>query len=55
VSAANAGEFITAGARAVALGSNLVDAKTVGEGDWATITGRAREAVEAVRAARHAR
>jgi 2-dehydro-3-deoxyphosphogluconate aldolase / (4S)-4-hydroxy-2-oxoglutarate aldolase len=52
VSAANAGEFIKAGARAVALGSNLVDARSVAAGDWATVASRAREAVEAVRAAR---
>lgn len=52
VSAQNAGDFIKAGARAVALGSNLVDGASVANGDWATITGRAREAVAAVQAAR---
>ena len=52
VSAENAGDFIKAGARAVALGSNLVDEKSVSAGDWATITGRAQAAVAAVKAAR---
>jgi 2-dehydro-3-deoxyphosphogluconate aldolase/(4S)-4-hydroxy-2-oxoglutarate aldolase len=52
VSVENAGEFIRAGARAVALGSNLVDGTSVANGDWATITGRAQAAVNAVAAAR---
>jgi 2-dehydro-3-deoxyphosphogluconate aldolase/(4S)-4-hydroxy-2-oxoglutarate aldolase len=52
VSVENAGDFIRAGARAVALGSNLVDEASVAARDWATITGRAQAAVEAVRAAR---
>ena len=52
VSAENAGEFIKAGAIAVALGSNLVDAKTVAAGDWATIEQRSRTVIDAVRAAR---
>jgi 2-dehydro-3-deoxyphosphogluconate aldolase/(4S)-4-hydroxy-2-oxoglutarate aldolase len=52
VSAENAGDFIRAGARAVALGSNLVDAQSVASKDWATITSRAQAAVEAVRQAR---
>jgi 2-dehydro-3-deoxyphosphogluconate aldolase/(4S)-4-hydroxy-2-oxoglutarate aldolase len=53
VSAENAGEFIKAGARAVALGSNLVDGTSVANGDWATITSRAQEAVNAVAMARN--
>jgi 2-dehydro-3-deoxyphosphogluconate aldolase/(4S)-4-hydroxy-2-oxoglutarate aldolase len=52
VSADNAGEFIKAGARAVALGSNLVDAGSVAAGDWGTITQRACDAVAAVQDAR---
>ena len=52
VSAENAGDFIRAGARAVALGSNLVDEKSVANRDWATITARSRAAVEAVKTAR---
>ncbi len=52
VSVENAGDFIRAGARAVALGSNLVDEQTVGKKDWATLTARASAAVEAVRRAR---
>jgi 2-dehydro-3-deoxyphosphogluconate aldolase/(4S)-4-hydroxy-2-oxoglutarate aldolase len=55
VSADNAGEFIKAGARAVALGSNLVDAGSVAAGDWGTITQRARDAVAAVHDARAAK
>jgi len=54
VSAENAGDFIKAGARAVALGSNLVDGTSVANRDWKTITARAQAAVEAVRAARDA-
>jgi 2-dehydro-3-deoxyphosphogluconate aldolase/(4S)-4-hydroxy-2-oxoglutarate aldolase len=48
----NAGEFITAGAVAVALGSNLVDNATVQAGDWPEVTRRARlvaSTVESVR------
>ena len=52
VSVENAGDFIRAGARAVALGSNLVDEQSVANKDWATITARSRSAVEAVQAAR---
>jgi 2-dehydro-3-deoxyphosphogluconate aldolase/(4S)-4-hydroxy-2-oxoglutarate aldolase len=52
VSAENAGDFIRAGARAVALGSNLVDATSVANKDWTTITERAKAAVDAVRLAR---
>jgi 2-dehydro-3-deoxyphosphogluconate aldolase/(4S)-4-hydroxy-2-oxoglutarate aldolase len=54
VSAENAGDFIRAGARAVALGGNLVDAQSVASRDWTTITTRARAAVAAVQAARNA-
>ena len=52
ISVENAGDFIRAGAIAVALGGNLVDAKTVSAGDWLTIEGRSRAVVSAVRAAR---
>jgi 2-dehydro-3-deoxyphosphogluconate aldolase/(4S)-4-hydroxy-2-oxoglutarate aldolase len=48
----NAGDFIRAGARSVAAGSNLVDARTVAAGDWATITSRAAAYVDAVASAR---
>jgi 2-dehydro-3-deoxyphosphogluconate aldolase / (4S)-4-hydroxy-2-oxoglutarate aldolase len=48
----NAGEFIRAGAVAVALGSNLVDARSVSTEDWATITARAQAIVDAVVRAR---
>ena len=51
----NAGEFIRAGAVAVALGSNLVDARSVANDDWETITARARAIVEAVAQARRGR
>jgi 2-dehydro-3-deoxyphosphogluconate aldolase/(4S)-4-hydroxy-2-oxoglutarate aldolase len=52
VTVENAGEFIKAGARGVAAGSNLVDAKSVAAQDWSTITARATAYVEAVAAAR---
>ena len=48
----NAGEFIRAGAVAVALGSNLVDTRSVASEDWATITARARAITDAVARAR---
>ncbi|MGE3798269.1 MAG: bifunctional 4-hydroxy-2-oxoglutarate aldolase/2-dehydro-3-deoxy-phosphogluconate aldolase [Thermomicrobiales bacterium] len=48
----NAADFIRAGAVAVALGSNLVDGKTVANADWSEITRRATELIEAVKAAR---
>lgn len=52
VSVDNASDFIRAGARAVALGSNLVDAASVANRDWVTISSRASAAVAAVRDAR---
>ncbi|MCD6031893.1 MAG: 2-dehydro-3-deoxyphosphogluconate aldolase/4-hydroxy-2-oxoglutarate aldolase [Thermomicrobiales bacterium] len=52
VDAANAGEFIRAGAVAVALGSNLVDARSVANDDWPTITERAQAIIAAVARAR---
>ena len=48
----NAGEFIRAGAVAVALGSNLVDGRSVATEDWETITARAQAIVDAVTQAR---
>ncbi len=48
VSLENAADFIRAGAVAVALGSNLVDVKSVAAADWPTITERARALVDAV-------
>jgi 2-dehydro-3-deoxyphosphogluconate aldolase / (4S)-4-hydroxy-2-oxoglutarate aldolase len=51
----NAGEFIRAGAVAVALGSNLVDGHTVATGTWETITARAQAIVDAVARARQPR
>ncbi len=48
----NAGDFIRAGASAIAVGSNLVDAGTVRKGDWPALTKRATAFVRAVRAAR---
>ena len=52
VSPENAAEFIRAGAAAVALGSNLVDARSVSAEGWETITARARAAVDEVARAR---
>lgn len=51
----NAGQFIQAGAVAVALGSNLVDAQTVERGDWSVLAKRARQAIDAVAEARRTR
>jgi 2-dehydro-3-deoxyphosphogluconate aldolase/(4S)-4-hydroxy-2-oxoglutarate aldolase len=48
----NAGEFIRAGAVAVALGSNLVDSQSVATEAWETITARAQAIVDAVAGAR---
>jgi 2-dehydro-3-deoxyphosphogluconate aldolase/(4S)-4-hydroxy-2-oxoglutarate aldolase len=48
----NAGDFIRAGAVAVALGSNLVDPATVRAGDWSTLEERARNLVGIVAEAR---
>jgi 2-dehydro-3-deoxyphosphogluconate aldolase/(4S)-4-hydroxy-2-oxoglutarate aldolase len=48
----NAGEFIRAGAVAVALGSNLVDSRSVATEDWETITARAQAIADAVARAR---
>ena len=48
----NAADFVRAGAVAVALGSHLVDARSVAANDWPTITERARRVTAAVRAAR---
>ena len=48
----NAGDFIRAGASAIAIGSNLVDAKTVQTQEWQMLTDRASAFVEAVRTAR---
>ena len=48
----NAGEFIRAGAVAVALGSNLVSPRAVASGDWENITNSARSITEAVAQAR---
>jgi 2-dehydro-3-deoxyphosphogluconate aldolase/(4S)-4-hydroxy-2-oxoglutarate aldolase len=51
----NAADFIRAGAVAVALGSNLVDARSVAREDWPTITARARAVTDAVAQARRPR
>jgi 2-dehydro-3-deoxyphosphogluconate aldolase/(4S)-4-hydroxy-2-oxoglutarate aldolase len=48
----NAAEFVRAGAVAVALGSALVDHRTVAQGDWANLTERARGVFESVKNAR---
>jgi 2-dehydro-3-deoxyphosphogluconate aldolase/(4S)-4-hydroxy-2-oxoglutarate aldolase len=55
VSLDNAGDFIRAGAVAVALGSNLVDQRTVAAGDWTTLTDRARRLSDAVATAKRDR
>jgi 2-dehydro-3-deoxyphosphogluconate aldolase/(4S)-4-hydroxy-2-oxoglutarate aldolase len=48
----NAADYIKAGAVAVAMGSSLVDNRTVREGRYEVISERARQAIAAVRAAR---
>ncbi len=48
----NAGDFIRAGACAIAVGGNLVDKAAVAAGDWQVLTDTARKYVEVVRAAR---
>ena len=52
VSLDNVGAFINAGAAAVAVGSNLVDAATVKAGDWRVLTERASAYIAAVQRAR---
>jgi 2-dehydro-3-deoxyphosphogluconate aldolase/(4S)-4-hydroxy-2-oxoglutarate aldolase len=52
VSVENAGDFIRAGAVAIAVGSNLVDAKSVENEDWSLLEERARALIAAVHAAR---
>lgn len=47
-----AGDFLKAGACAVAVGGELVDAKTLKEGKYEVITERARQYLEVVRKAR---
>ena len=51
----NAADFIRAGAVAVAMGSNLVDGKTVANRDWATITARAASLSKTIAEARAGR
>ncbi len=55
VSVDNAAAIVRAGAAAVALGSNLVDARSVAAADWATITERAQALAAAVAEGRRAR
>lgn len=52
VSLENTGDFIKAGAVAVAVGSNLVDRQAVKEGRWEALTATARKFVAAVKSAR---
>ena len=54
VNAANAAEFIAAGAFALGVGADLVDATALREGNLAKITSAAQELVQAVIAARAA-
>ncbi len=54
VNAANAAEFIAAGAFALGVGADLVDAKALREGDLGKISAAARELVNAVTSARAA-
>jgi 2-dehydro-3-deoxyphosphogluconate aldolase/(4S)-4-hydroxy-2-oxoglutarate aldolase len=54
VNAANAAEFIAAGAFALGVGADLVDATALREGNLEKISSAARELVEAVATARAA-
>ena len=54
VNAANAAEFIAAGAFALGVGADLVDAKALREGNLEKITSAARELVASVASARQA-
>jgi 2-dehydro-3-deoxyphosphogluconate aldolase/(4S)-4-hydroxy-2-oxoglutarate aldolase len=54
VNAANAADFIAAGAFALGVGADLVDAKALREGNLEKITIAARELVSAVASARAA-
>ena len=54
VDVANAGEYIRAGAAAVAMGGSLVNAKAIAQGQWDRITQTARQALAAVVDARTA-
>lgn len=55
VNAANAGEFIAAGAYALGVGADLVDAAALREGNLGKITSAAKELVQAVASARPAK
>ncbi|MGD0579697.1 MAG: bifunctional 4-hydroxy-2-oxoglutarate aldolase/2-dehydro-3-deoxy-phosphogluconate aldolase [Bryobacteraceae bacterium] len=52
VSLATAGDFLKAGACAVAVGGELIDSKTIKEGNYAIFTERARRFLDAVKTAR---
>jgi 2-dehydro-3-deoxyphosphogluconate aldolase/(4S)-4-hydroxy-2-oxoglutarate aldolase len=52
VNESNVGEFLKAGAFAVAAGSSLVDGKALKEKNWAAITAKAKAFVAAVAAAK---
>jgi 2-dehydro-3-deoxyphosphogluconate aldolase/(4S)-4-hydroxy-2-oxoglutarate aldolase len=52
VNAANAAEFIAAGAFALGIGADLCDVKALREGNLEKVTASARELVSAVAAAR---
>ena len=52
VSLTTAGDFLKAGASAVAVGGELVDSKTIKEGNYAIFTERAKRFLEVVKTAR---
>ncbi|MGD0000708.1 MAG: bifunctional 4-hydroxy-2-oxoglutarate aldolase/2-dehydro-3-deoxy-phosphogluconate aldolase [Bryobacteraceae bacterium] len=52
VSLTTAGDFLKAGACAVAVGGELIDSKTIKEGNYAIFTERARRFLDAVKTAR---
>jgi 2-dehydro-3-deoxyphosphogluconate aldolase/(4S)-4-hydroxy-2-oxoglutarate aldolase len=53
VNAETAGEFLKAGACAVAVGGELVNARLIAEGNYDALEGRARQILAAVHKARH--
>jgi 2-dehydro-3-deoxyphosphogluconate aldolase/(4S)-4-hydroxy-2-oxoglutarate aldolase len=52
VNASNVAEWFRAGAVAVGAVSNVLDPALIRNGDWTALTKRAREFIDAVRAAR---
>jgi 2-dehydro-3-deoxyphosphogluconate aldolase/(4S)-4-hydroxy-2-oxoglutarate aldolase len=52
VSLTTAGDFLKAGASAVAVGGELIDGKTIREGEYGVFTERAKKFLEVIQTAR---